>query len=267
VSDHEVIEVEGEIISEELVPVDRHALAQIDQQIATARKYPRQLKKVAERLTTLCTIDEETAASCSYAVPRDGQLVVGESIRFVELAIAAWGNVRCGSRIVGESEDGRWIEAEGFCHDLESNVSRSCMVRRRITKKNGRRYSDDMIQTTGNAAASIALRNAALSVIPRAFLRTPWLQARAVALGKGKTLTEQRERVFARLRALDPEITDERVLARLGRASIEDVTTHDLEALIGLGSRVKDGEHVDDVFPAEEERSGGGVSVGEVVVE
>lgn len=264
-SDPEVIEVESEIISEELVPVDRHALAQIDQQIATARKYPRQLKKVAEKITTLATIDEETAASCSYALRRSGKDIIGESVRFVELALAAWGNVRCGSRIVGESEDGRWIEAEGFCHDLETNVSRSCMVRRRITDKWGRRYNEDMIQTTGNAAASIALRNAALSVIPRAFLRPAWLQARELALGRGKTHQERREAAFSWLQKLDPWITEERILARCGKASIEDVTTHDLEVLRSLGAAVKaDERSAEEAFPDQPEPEHEGVSVAEV---
>ncbi|MFN8826683.1 MAG: hypothetical protein ACK501_17070, partial [Planctomycetota bacterium] len=40
---------------------------------------------------------------------------------------------------------------------------------RRITGKNGRRYSSDMIGVTGNAACSIALRNAVFRGIPRAF--------------------------------------------------------------------------------------------------
>ncbi len=84
-----------------------------------------------------------------------------------EIVTSAWGNCRAGARVVDEGAE--FITAQGVFHDLERNVQVTMEVRRRITGKNGRRYSSDMIGVTGNAACSIALRNAVFRGIPRAF--------------------------------------------------------------------------------------------------
>ena len=40
--------------------------ASVDLQISTARRYPRKLAIVKDRMLSLATLDEETAASCFY---------------------------------------------------------------------------------------------------------------------------------------------------------------------------------------------------------
>src|SRR4051812_8256475 len=44
--------------------------AEIDSQVTTARQYPRDMKKAMSNITTLATLDEETAAECLYALVR-----------------------------------------------------------------------------------------------------------------------------------------------------------------------------------------------------
>ena len=138
------------------------ASAEIDQQIATAHKYPRSLALFRKEALAMVTLTEVVAQECIYALPRDGKVIQGPSARFAEIMLHAWGNARAGARTV--HEDDTFITAQGVCHDLQRNVAITFEVRRRITDKKGRRYSADMIGVTANAASSIALRSITASI-------------------------------------------------------------------------------------------------------
>ena len=121
----------------------------------------------------MATLTQETAAACLYVLPRkdrDGKPVqiVGPSVRLAEICASAWGNIDFGSRIGREEQ--AYVIAQGFAFDLQTNTRCTFEVRRRITTREGRRYSEDLIQQTVNAAQSIALRNAIFRVIPRALV-------------------------------------------------------------------------------------------------
>ena len=76
------------------------------------------------------------------------------------------------------------ITAQAICHDLETNLAVSKEVKRRITNKYGKTYSEDMQVVTGNAASSIAFRNAVLAVIPKAVTKRIINEVKKVALGQ-----------------------------------------------------------------------------------
>lgn len=116
--------------------------SEIDVQIATAKQYPRNLAQVLNNIETLATMDEETASSCFYILRRQGKAVEGPSVRMAEIIASSWGNIRVQARIIGN--DGKMITAQGICHDLESNYATSTEVKRRITDKYGKTYSEDM---------------------------------------------------------------------------------------------------------------------------
>lgn len=134
--------------------------SEIDQQIATAKQYPRSIKRFHTEALQMVTLNERVAESCIYALPRDGKTIEGASARFAEIVASAWGNCRAGARVV--SDQGDFVTAQGVFHDLERNVAITYEVQRRITDKRGNRYKPDMIGVTANAACSIALRNAIL---------------------------------------------------------------------------------------------------------
>ena len=144
--------------------------SEIDIQVATAKQYPRNIPDVLNKISTYATMDTETASDCFYVLRRSGSggstTVEGLSVRMAEIIAGAWGNLRVQTRIVGN--DGRTITAQGICHDLETNVAVSVEVKRRITDKYGKTYSEDMQVVTGNAASAIAFRNAVLKVVPKA---------------------------------------------------------------------------------------------------
>lgn len=227
--------------------------AQVDVQISTARKYPRVLSAVKERMLSFATLDEETAASCFYTLParkggRDGENkpIQGPSVRMAEIALACYQHIKAGSRII--ADDGKFIVAQAVVHDLENNVAVSIEVRRRVTTKDGRRFSDDMVAVTGNAACSIALRNAVFRVVPGALVKPVYEAAKRVAVGDAKSLTSKRGKVLERLRAMGVE--QDRILAAVGAAKVEDIDAARLEVLVGLGTALKDGETtVEEAFP------------------
>ena len=146
--------------------------SEIDIQISTAKKYPRVISDSLERVVKLATVNAQTANECFYSLRRkddDGDKVIeGPSVRLAEIVAASWGNLRVASQIIGN--DGRFITARGVCHDLETNVAVASEVRRRITNRSGKTFSDDMQVVTGNAAGAIAFRNAVFKVVPKAVI-------------------------------------------------------------------------------------------------
>jgi hypothetical protein len=223
--------------------------AQIDMQIATARRYPRQLSLVKQRMLSFATLDEETAAGCFYTLPGrkggDGKPLQGPSVRLAEIALSCYQHLRAGSRII--EDDGKFITAQGVVHDLENNVVISIEVKRRVTSKTGQRYSDDMIATTGNAACSIALRNAAFRVIPMALIKPVYDAAKKLAIGDSKSLVQRRAGSIDHFAKLG--ISKEKVCESLGVRSVDDIQLDHLEILIGYATAIKDGDvSVDDIF-------------------
>lgn len=238
---------EADVVTELVGPTVIEALTrgEIDTQVATARRYPRQLRTFTSRVLDMATLDQDTAESCLYALPRDGKTIEGPSIRFAELVAAAWQNVRVEGRQVGD--DGKFITARGTCLDLENNVAIAVEVQRRVTGKNGRRYNDDMIGVTSNAAISIALRNAVLKVVPKVYWQPAYLAARTVAIGKADTLVARRGQMLAYFVKLGA--TNDKVFALLGVTSVEEIRLDHLVTLKGLATAIKDGETtVDDAF-------------------
>lgn len=230
--------------------LDSITRAEIDVAIATAKRWPRSIATFKDEVRAIALLDAETAASCYYSLRRQGKTIQGPSIRLAEIAANAWGNIRCGARILGETEDGKFVAAIGVCHDLQKNVQIAMECRRRITRSNGEKYGDDMIGVTANAAAGVAFRNAVLKVVPRALVGPIYEECKKVAAGDAKTLREKRENVFERLAGLNPLLNAERILASLGKPSLDDVTLDDVAHLIGLGTGIKDGETpIDEAFP------------------
>ncbi len=222
------------------------ARGEVEMQLGAAHRYPRSVKRFIAEATTLATLNEETAQSCIYSVPRGGKNIAGPSVRLAEICVSAWGNSHVAARIVGI--DDKDIIAQGAAWDLEKNLRVTVETRRRITNRNGDRFNDDMITVTGNAAASIALRNAIFRIIPKSYVQLVYDAARKVAIGDASTLVDRRAKVMERLQKLGAPI--EGVLAAVGKPSVEDIGLDDLEVLVGLGTRCKNGEaKLDDVFP------------------
>jgi len=221
--------------------------AEIDIQISTAKAYPRSLKAFKQQALDMATFDEETASGCFYVLKRGDTPIEGPSARLAEIVLSAWGNVRADARIIGA--DDKEITAEAMTWDLEKNVAIRVQVKRRITNKYGKRYSDDMITMTGNAACSIALRNSVFKVIPMVYTKSVYRAARLVAIGDISTLEAKRSEAVAYFGKMG--ITPDRVLAAIEKESIEDVGLEDVAILKGLATALRDGDaNIDETFPS-----------------
>lgn len=220
--------------------------SEINQQITTARKYPRSVSDFRKKVLTMCTLNEAVAKECIYAVPRGGKVIEGPSVRFAEIAQSAWGNCRVGGRIVGE--DAKFVTAQGAFHDLESNSAIAMETRRRITDSKGKRYNDDMIGVTGAAAVSIAIRNSVLRGIPKALWADLYDRARQVVIGDFKTLANKRA---AALQSFVPYgVEPAQIYAVLGIKGEEDITPDHLVQLWGMLNALKDGSMTpEEAFP------------------
>ena len=230
--------------SEMLQAINR---AEVDIQIATAKQYPRNIQAALDRIRTIATIDTDTAEDCFYALRRQGSLIEGVSVRLTEIIAGAWGNLRVQTRIIGN--DGRTITAQGICHDLETNLAVSVEVKRRITDKYGKTFSEDMQVMTGNAASAIAFRNAVLKVVPKAVTRSVINEIKEVAVGRSMDLETRRGNMLAFYAKLGVSEVD--ILRYCDVKSVADITCAMVLELSGLKNAIKEGTtSVQEVFRA-----------------
>ena len=212
--------------------------SEIEQQVTTAHKFPRSIKRFRQEALQMVTLNESVAESCIYALPRGNKTIEGPSARFAEVVASAWGNCRAGARVVSDAGD--FITAQGVFYDCERNVGLTYEVQRRITDSKGKRYNADMIGVTGNAASSIALRNAILKGVPKAFWDDMYQAARAVVMGDFSTLANRRADALKALVAFG--VTQEQVFAKLGVEGSSDITLDHLVVLRGLITAIKEGD-------------------------
>lgn len=234
--EQEIIEIKQ---AEVLQAINR---AEVDIQISTAKQYPRDLTTVLNKIATYAKMDKETAEDCFYVLRRkdkDGNdsLIEGLSIRMAEIIASAWGNLRIQTRIVGN--DGRMITAQAICHDLESNVAVSKEVSRSIVTKKGYTFSQDMQIVTGNAASSIAFRNAVLSVIPKAITKKIINEVKSVAMGQTIDIEESRRRVIAYYNKAG--VKTEQLLHYLAIKTVDEIDQQMIFELRALRNAIEEG--------------------------
>jgi len=229
--------------------------ATIDMQITTAKAYPRNVKRSTENALSIVTLDKETASTCTYSVPRQGKAITGPSVHLAKILAQTWGNMRIEAKVI--SIEAKHITSQAIAFDLENNLAIKVEVKRSIMGKQGR-FSDDMITVTGNAANSIALRNAILSVIPKGVVDKVYNSAKQTITGdvsdKNK-LIARRKQVFDGLKDTY-SVTETEILSTVGKAAIDHITADDLVVIIGIGQAIKDGDTtVDQAFKNKDKKT------------
>jgi len=233
---------EPEIIERESVPtLPSQVGGSVDVQVATAKRFPRSVESFMRRAQEMATLTPEIAASCVYALPRDGKMIEGPSARLAEIVASAWGNLRVQGGAEGDSEpNSPFIVGYGEAWDVETNTAVRFEVRRRITKSNGKRFGDDMIVVTGNAAASIALRNAVFKAVPSPFWRPIYLKCRQVIAGEAQTFASRRDEMVKKFNVMG--VTNEQLYAVLGVKGLADVTLDHMVQITGAYNALREGE-------------------------
>lgn len=126
-----------------------------------------------------------------------------------------------------------------MCHDLESNVAVCKEVSRSIMTKNGYTFSQDMQIVTGNAASSIAFRNAVLAVIPKAITKKIINDVKAVALGQSIDLESSRKNVIAYYAKVGVNVNQ--ILDYLDINSVEEIDQQMIFELRALRNAIEEG--------------------------
>ena len=207
---------------------------------------PRSLAKFKADAIEMATFDRTIAKKCFWKLPRGGKDLDGPSIRLAEIIAAAYGNLRCAARIIEIAET--YVVAQGVCLDVEKNSVFSTEVRTRITDKEGRRYNDDMIIVTSNAACSKAVRNAIFRVVPLALVEPVSIAAKACAAGNRDTIVEDRKNAVSAWASKG--ISEKQLCAKFNAAGIEDLGPAELSDLLGYWNALEDKETtLDEIFP------------------
>lgn len=219
-------------------PVER---ANVDSQVATAKQYPRDLKRAINNSIVMATMDQQTAQSMGYALPRGGKPITGPSVHLAKLIVSNFGNIRAEAKVVQITD--KQVISRGTCWDLENNVATAFEVRRSIMGKYGR-FSDDMITVTGNAANAIAYRNAVFSVIPKAVVDKVYHAAQHCITGD---LSTEEKLLSRRKKCIDffkdeYGITEREVVMLCGKETVNQIKSDEIALLLGIVQSLQDGD-------------------------
>lgn len=237
---YEVLQVEAQNVQS--VPVDALERANVDSQVATAKQYPRSIRRSIDNSIVMATMDPETAQSCGYALPRGGKPITGPSVHLAKIIVSNWGNMRTEAKVVQITD--KQIISRGTAWDLETNVASAFEVRRSIIDKKGNRFSDDMITVTGNAANSIAYRNAVFSVVPKAVVDKVYKAAQKSITGD---LSDNEKLLKRRTDAItffkdEWGITEEEIIKLCGKQTVNQIKADEIVLLLGMAQSLKDGD-------------------------
>ena len=239
-SEYEVLQVSPHDPS--VVQLGTIERANVDSQIATAKQYPRDLRRAINNSIAMATMDIPTAQSCGSALPRGGKPITGPSVHLAKLIVANYGNIRTEAKVVQITD--KQVISRGTCWDLENNVAAAFEVRRSIIGWSGARFSDDMITVTGNAANSIAYRNAVFSVIPKAITDKVYQAAQRLITGD---LSDEEKIIARRKKCIDFfkdefAISEQEVIMLCGRQTVNQIKAPEIALLLGITQSLTDGD-------------------------
>lgn len=223
------------------------AKAELDTMIATANAYPRDEISAIEKAIKLATLDEETAQGCFYALPRkdkDGNKITieGDSIRLAEIVRCSWKHMHTQTRIVEVSE--KHITTEAVCWDLQNNNKHIATDRISIWfgekgGKGGYRANNDMQIMLAKASQAKSLRNAIFQVVPKALVKVVSVATKKFAIGDVKTVNSKITAVISKLVKMG--VNKEELMNYFEHQTLDQFTSDDLSALIGIGTALKEG--------------------------
>lgn len=229
--------------------LDATERATVDSQVATAKMYPRDLKRSIDNSIVMATMDTDTAQSCGYALPRGGKPIMGPSVHLAKIIVSNWGNMRTEAKVTQITD--KQIIARGTCWDLENNVASAFEVRRSIVGSKGNRFSDDMITVTGNAACSIAYRNAVFAVVPKAVTDKVYQAAQRFITGdltNEEVLIKRRQKAVELFRD-EYGISEEEVVKLCGKQTVNQIRATEIALLANICQALRDGDTtVDDLM-------------------
>lgn len=242
-NEYEVLEVQAPSIQQ----IDAIERANVDTQVATAKQFPRDIRRALNNAIAIVTMDEGTAQACSYALPRGGKPITGPSVHLAKIISQCYGNIRAEAKVVEITD--KHVVSRGTAWDLENNYAVAFEVRRSISGKFGR-FNDDMITVTGNAANAIAYRNAVLSVVPKALTDKVYNAAQELITGD---LSDDTKVIARRKKAIDMfkdefNISEDELVKLCGKQTVNQIKKDEIALLLGFYQSLKDGDTTVDML-------------------
>jgi hypothetical protein len=242
---------DSQIIAQAIDTADTIERANIDTQVSTAKRFPRDVKRSLNNAIAIATLTKDAAQKCSYALPRGNKPITGPSVHLAKIIVSCWGNMRVEAKVVAITD--RQVVSRGTAWDLENNVATAFEVRRSIMNAKGQRYTDDMITVTGNAANAIAYRNAVFAVVPEAITSSVYSAAQREITGE---LSSEEQIIKARKQWLDYfrdnfGITEQEVLKLIAKPTINNIVAKDIVTLNGIAQSLNDGDTTVDELMAD----------------
>jgi hypothetical protein len=241
-------EAEIEIIAPSAIEALQRA--DVDVSISTAKKYRRDVASAIKTVRELALRNPRIAERCNYAVPRAGKKIIGPSVHFARIVAYAWGNLRCGSRVIGCDRENAHMQ--GVCHDLETNVAITTEMDWPVQapKTDTEERWKDQMNLAKRGGAAVAFRNAIFDALPMILFEDIAEEAKLVAVGSGKTFEERRNNCIAEFRKLG--VSQPQIYKLLEVGGLESITTDDLIYLHGILTSILDNTlPIAQVFPPE----------------
>jgi len=233
---NEIMDVQSVTVTE------AQSRAEIDIQVSTANRYPRNVDRAIQNIIGIVSKDKELAEKCVYSLPRAGKDIQGPSVHLARLVASEYKNMRVDARIVEIGDT--MVTAQATAMDLQNNYAIRTEVKRRITDRKGQRFAEDMIVVTCNAALSIATRNAIFQVIPAMVTNQVYKSAQKAIVGD---LSDEQKMLKRRKEILDGylntwNVTEDEILKLLELETVNQIRDQQMLTLVGLANAIKDGD-------------------------
>lgn len=228
------------------------AVAETLGQMSIAKKFPRDMKVVEEKLKKICN-NQSFAESAYYSQKRGDKEIIGPSIRLAEAVVYCLGNINYGINAYPDEEDKNATKYVVFAIDLENNtrIDRS-FVRKHIRTIKGKNIPVTSPQAQYELVASDAarrLRACIFNIVPKYLTdMAKEICKKALATPDETPIETKIERMLTAF--LELGISKNDIEGRLGK-EIDSIKIDDLIKIRGLYNAIVQGYTTkDEIFPA-----------------
>ena len=218
----------------------QRAVAEVQASMMLARKFPRDMAQVADRIIIACQ-RPKLAEQALYAYAKDGSEVTGPSVRLAEAIVQIYGNAQFGVRELSQQNGESTVES--YAWDLESNVRQTKTFQvphMRYTKTKGNTKLVDPRDIYEHVASQGARRMRAciLGIIPGDIVESAVNQCEETLKASADTSPEAIKKMITAFEEF--HVTREMIEKRLQR-KVESITAAQMVALRKVYNSLKDG--------------------------
>lgn len=208
-----------------------------------ARKNPRDLEVVSNKIAAVGLRNPEDAATLFYRYKIQGKEIFGGSIRLAELLAYCCGNISIEVVSVKVSQDKKSVVAVVTGVDYENVTKWTLSLTRQVHGT-----SPEALTRTTNSLTSILVRNVIFKLIPPVVWMPLLRAAEKVAAGTAEALPKRRKKMLKQFK-IKYNITTRQILSYLDRPTVNTITASQLHDLVGLWSALDLGEvGIDEIF-------------------